>query len=153
MMERRQVKCRGYIDDFLLISDTYAESKAALSTMTLLIASLGLNINWSKVEGPSTALTFLGVQINTVTRTLALPEEKLRAVKQTLEQWATKQKAKKLDIQSLVGHLNWCARVIAGGRSFLRNIIDLIGKARHPYHYFRLGAAAKGDLAWWRRGL
>jgi hypothetical protein len=153
MMDKRDIKCRGYIDDFLIITDTYLECKTALSTMTTLIASLGLEINWSKVEGPSTCLTFLGVRIDTEGRTLALPEEKLRVVKETLQIWKTKQKAKKLDIQRLVGSLNWCARVIAGGRSFLRNIIDLIGKATSPYHYVRLGAAAKADINWWIKGL
>jgi hypothetical protein len=153
MMEKRKVTCRGYIDDFLIICDTYLECKAALSTMTALIASLRLNVNWNKVEGPSTTLIFLGVEINTVARTLSLPEEKLQGVKQTLQHWSTKQKAKKLDIQRLVGGLNWCTRVIAGGRSFLRNIIDLIGRAKGPYHYVRLGVAAKSDITWWIKGL
>jgi hypothetical protein len=153
MMARRNIVCRGYIDDFMIISDSYSECKAALDTMIVLIASLGLKVNWNKVEGPASTLTFLGVLIDTEKRTVALPQEKLQEVKDTLNQWTTKQKAKKLDIQRLVGSLNWCSRVIAGGRSFLRNIINLIGKASSPEHYVRLGRAAKDDLAWWRTAL
>jgi hypothetical protein len=51
-----------------------------------LIASLGLKINWAKVVGPSTVLTFLGVLIDTERRTVALPDEKLQEVKDML-QW------------------------------------------------------------------
>ena len=120
--------------------------EAALVTMMTLLASLGLKINWNKVEGPSRVLTFLGVLIDTQKRTMALPEDKLQEVKDTLHHWAGKQKAKKLEIQKIVGSLNWCCRVISGGRSFLRNIINLIGKARSPDHYVRLGKAAKDDI-------
>ena len=84
---------------------------------------------------------------------MALPEEKLQEVKETLRAWSTKQKAKKLDIQKLAGSLNWCCRVIGGGRSFIRNIINLIGKARNPDHYVRIGKAAKDDLEWWKTAL
>ena len=84
MMAKRKILCKGYIDDFLLICDTFSECEAALKTMTVLIESLGLTINWAKVEGPYTSLTFLGVLINTVERTIALPEEKVQAVQATL---------------------------------------------------------------------
>jgi hypothetical protein len=81
MMAKRNIVCRGYIDDFLIICDSHKACKSALDTMTDLVASLGLSINWKKVEGPSTSITFLGMHIDTVRRTMALPEEKLQEVK------------------------------------------------------------------------
>ena len=39
-------------------------------------AQLGFHINYNKVEGPSQSLTFLGIHMDTVSMTLALPEKK-----------------------------------------------------------------------------
>ena len=41
-----------------------------------------------KVEGPTTSLTFLGIQLNSVSKSLSLPPEKLAALKLRLSAWA-----------------------------------------------------------------
>jgi hypothetical protein len=53
----------------------------------------------------------------------------------------------------MVGSLNWCARVIRGGRSFLRGLIDCIAKVRKQHHYVRLSRAARENIHWWTTGL
>jgi hypothetical protein len=59
----------------------------------------------------------------------------------------------KKDLQSLIGKLNWCTKVVRGGRTFLRNLIDLLPNVKEQYHYVRLSAAAKSDIQWWIVGL
>jgi hypothetical protein len=39
--------------------------------------------------------------------------------------------------------------VVCGGRSFIRNIIDLITKVKCPHHHVRITPAAKSDILWW----
>jgi hypothetical protein len=94
-------------------------------------------------------MTFLGIRIDCVSRTLSLPEEKLKKLKTLLVSWSHKQKATKREIQSLVGKLNWAAKVVHGGRTFIRNLLNLLPKLKEPHHYIRLGVAARGDLSWW----
>jgi hypothetical protein len=118
-----------------------------------LVESLGLTVNWDKVAGPSQTLTFLGVEVDCVRRTLALPPKKLDEVKLLIKSWLPKKKATKKEIQKLVGKLNWCCRVIQGGRTFMRNLINLISKVKLAHHYVRLGAAARSDIHWWDTGL
>ena len=42
---------------------------------------LGLPVAPEKVEGPVIAITFLGIEINSATMTLSLPQDKLTALK------------------------------------------------------------------------
>jgi hypothetical protein len=42
---------------------------------------------------------------------------------------------------------------VRGGRTFIRNLIDLLPKVSNPYHYVRLSSGARSDIAWWIVGL
>jgi hypothetical protein len=139
----------SYIDDFLIVADTEYLCKQGLDCLTTLIQDLGLVVNWDKVSQPATVMTFLGVSIDCVNRTLALSSEKLADVKTALVKWHSKRKCKKVDLQSLIGSLNWCARVIRGGRTFVRNLINLMVTVKESYHYVRLSVAARSDISWW----
>ena len=73
MLDKRNIKAIGYIDDYLLICDSLELCEEALKTTIELIESLELTINWTIVDGPAQSLTFLGVEVNCKERTLALP--------------------------------------------------------------------------------
>ena len=60
----RVVSALHYLDDFLLLGPTICEE-------------LGLPVAPEKTESPCTALTFLGIEIDTVDCQLRLPQEKL----------------------------------------------------------------------------
>jgi hypothetical protein len=141
MLASKGFFCLNYIDDFLL------------DVLVALIQSLGLEINWEKVEGPATEMIFLGVHINCESRVLSLPPKKLSQFKVLLATWVSKEKVTKKSLQSLVGKLNWASRVVLGGRTFLRNLINLLSKACLSHHYIWLSSAAKHDIRWWVRAL
>ena len=153
MLAKRKITAIGYIDDFLLICNDNVHCAEALKTIVDLVESLGLSVNWQKVAGPARVVTFLGVEINCDNRTLSLPKDKLDETRQLIRSWLNKKKATKKDLQRVVGKLNWCCRVISGGRTFMRNLINLITKVQAPHHYVRLGLAAREDLKWWAEGL
>jgi hypothetical protein len=146
---RRGFKALSYIDDFIVISDSYSECVVALDCLISLVQNFGLEINWQKVAYPSQVMTFLGVTIDCVNRTLALPKDKLCALKSLLVKWSFKKKATKRDLQSIIGKLSWAARVVRGGRTFIRSMINLLPLVKEPTHYIRLSAMARSDLSWW----
>ena len=80
-----------YLDDFVVIgrpaSDECAES---LRRMTELCAILGVPLAKEKSEGPSTSITFLGIQLDTESGTLALPPAKLQRICDLLNEWGDK---------------------------------------------------------------
>lgn len=150
MMDRRGFNTvLAYLDDFLVIGDTEQECKQAYHELIKLLGELGFTINWDKVVGPCQRLIFLGIEIDTVRRQLTLPDRKLCELRLLLNETMAKRSITKRDLQSLVGKLNFAARVVFGGRTFLRRIIDNVNHMQRPHHHVRLNAQLRADLAWW----
>jgi hypothetical protein len=146
---KKGLKLISYLDDFLLIADTELECKRSLDMLTELVIGLGFKVNMDKVEQPAQVMTFLGVKIDTVKRTLALSDKKLKEVKLLLHSWLSKKRVTKKCLQQMIGNLSWCARVIRGGRTFTRNLINLLSHVKQAFHFVRLNSAAKSDISWW----
>ena len=58
MLASKGFFCLNYIDDFLLVADDFQSCLIGLDVLVALIQSLGLEINWEKVE--CLKLYFLG---------------------------------------------------------------------------------------------
>ena len=117
--------------------------------------SLGVPLAAHKREGPSTCLTFLGIEIDSVARELRLPADKLQRLSTVLASWADRKTCLRKVLESLVGLLNHACKVVRPGRTFLRRMIDLLtatGNAgiSRPNHHIRLSREFRADLAWWR---
>ena len=102
----------AYLDDFLIIGDSKYECELAYQELIQLLSELGFSINWEKAVSPTQRLTFLGIEIDTVLRQLCLPESKLCELRQLLSDTLIKRSVTKRDLQSLVGRLNFPARVL-----------------------------------------
>lgn len=74
-----------YLDDFLIISESKEVCAEALNILIQLLQKLGFMIHWGKVVDPTTCITFLGIDLNSVSMTLSLPEEKLLLLQQELQ--------------------------------------------------------------------
>ena len=72
-----------------------------------------------KTFGPSTILTFAGVELDTIHCESHLPEDKLLKCKQLIAEFI-KKKATLRELQSLTGVLNFACSVVVPGRCFLR---------------------------------
>ena len=66
---------------------------------------LGIPLAPEKEEGPSTKLTHLGIEIDTVKAELRLPEEKLSRLHHMLADWETKKSSTRKELESLIGIL------------------------------------------------
>ena len=96
-----------YLDDYLFLgapgSDDYSK---ALSTALDVCSRLGFPVADHKIEGPSPILSFLGIEIDTLTWQLRLPDGKVNAIKSVIQSWLGKRRCTKRDLQSLLGLLN-----------------------------------------------
>lgn len=151
MMAHRGYCVIAYLDDFLVIESDKSRCAAAHQELLSLLQNLGFSINWDKVVGPSQCLTFLGVEINSIKRQLSLPQEKLEDLNTMLSQWMNKKKATKRELQQLIGRLNWAARVVRGGRTFLRRLINLMCSLKRKHHRTRISAETRRDIEWWKK--
>ena len=138
-----------YLDDFLLVAQSETTASQNKATMLSLCSRLSIPLSWDKVEGPTTCLSFLGIEIDTVRWELRLPQEKLTELIHLLTTWSSTTKCTKRQLLSLIGKLNFATKVIPAGRIFLRRLINRSTAVDAMHHHLYLNAEARADIAWW----
>ena len=103
-----------------------------------------------KVEGPLTAMSFLGLILDSVKQEIRLPPDKLAELMHELDRWSTRRKATKHELLSLIGKLSFAVRAVPAGRFFLHHLITLASTVAHLRHQIHLNAEACADITWWR---
>ena len=66
-----------YLDDFIFATKNSFEAETYKCTLVQTWSDLGVPLELSKLEGSSTCLTFLGIEIDTIMMQAQLPSEKL----------------------------------------------------------------------------
>jgi hypothetical protein len=154
MMARRGYhNIRVYLDDFIIIEQSKQECLNVMNVLISLLRLLGFHINWDKVEGPSTAITFLGICINSISMTLSIPSTKILDICESVTQFSNRYRASKKQLQSLVGKLSWVARVVPAGRIYLRSLIQGMKNLKLPQHKVILTRDIRSDLDWWLKAI
>lgn len=116
-----------YLDDFLLVGPPHTPACAQALQVTLeTCQDLEVPVATYKTEGPSSQLTFLGIQLDTIKMELSLPPDKLARITAMVYGWRDKVVATKKQIQSLVGkvHVSHAATVVIPSCTFLTHMID-----------------------------
>ena len=139
-----------YIDDFLFVIDTKSTAQEQLSSALTLCIELGIPMSSSKTEGPTTQLTFLGIQIDTINMVASLSEDRLGEVQSLLDDWDNREVASKKELQSLTGVLQWCSQVVRPGRSYLRRIIEHTTTLKSDRSQRTIPSSVFDDIRWWR---
>ena len=103
-----------------------------------------------KLTPPTTCLTFLGVQLDTVAGVASLHTDKLTAILHELHTFSTLTRCAKPALLSLIGKLSFAAKVIPAGRIFIRRLIDASTRVSSNHHHIRLSAAMRAHIHWWR---
>ena len=86
---------------------------------------VGVPVAFDKLDGPSQVMTYLEIEIDTVSSIIRLPATKLMELKGMVSAWRSKRKCTKRELLSLIDSLSFACRVIHPGRIFLRSVIDL----------------------------
>ena len=110
---------RHYLDDFILLGSPGTnpctrDVERVLDTFH----DLGVPVAENKLVGPSTYITFLGIEIDSVQLKLPLPEDKLERVKTLVAEWRGRRSCRKRELESLIGHLSHVCKVVRPGRRF-----------------------------------
>ena len=95
-----------YLDDFFICAPALSqECHRALSIAVPLCESLGFPVSPDKVVGPSTIITFLGIELDSVAMEMWLPPVKVDRLRLTLARWRVRHAATKRQPQSIIGQL------------------------------------------------
>ena len=150
MMERRGFEdVIVYLDDFLVIGKSLHECQLAYEMLKTLLTDLGFQLSTHKLIPPTQRLVFLGVQLDTHLGEMTLPRPKLLEFQSLVNHFLTKRRANLNQLQKLAGKLNWACRVVFGGRTFLRRVLDMMNSLKSSKAKCRLSADFHDDLQWW----
>ena len=117
--------------------------------MQTVCSKINALIKTSKIEGPSTSLTFLGIFLNTVTMEASITAERKQSLLQELHHLYSRRKCTKRQLLSLIGKLSFSCKVLLAGRIFLHRLIHLSTTVRQLHHHIMLTMEARLDLQWW----
>jgi hypothetical protein len=142
-----------YVDDFLFVVRLEASAVLLRDGALSLCARLGVPMATEKTEGPTTRLTFLGIELDTIAMRASLSSEKRAELHELTLEWGRKSRASVLELQSLAGKLQFACAVVRPGRFYLRRIIDHTTRvrriARSDTAQFPITKAVLADIAWW----
>ena len=156
MMARRGFKCIVvYVDDFLIICPTQAMAWYAYWALRLLLSKLGFQVNMRKHKciPPCQVIEFLGITLDSIAMQARLSHIKLTATALLIEDTLQHASITRRSLDKLNGKLNWVCKVVYGGRTFLRRLIDAQWSVHRPHHHIRLSSQLRLDLAWWQQFL
>lgn len=138
-----------YLDDYILVATNPGEASHQRQTIVSVFHGLGVPLEPTKLEGPSSCLTFLGIEVDTDSLQLRLPRAKLDRLVAELGDAIGRKCMSKRELQSLTGLLQHASKVVRPGRAFMRNLHALQSVGRFPTHKVRLNAVARADIVWW----
>ena len=139
-----------YLDDFFLCPPSQAQDCGhSLVVAVTLCEDMGFPVAPDKLVGPSTTLSFLGIELDSVSMVMRLPRSKLEHLKASLGRWLGKKSARKRKLQSIIGQLSDAAIVFQPGRTFLRSLVEMAKIPMKQEHLVNLNGECKADLHWW----
>ena len=139
-----------YLDDFFLAAPPHSSlCNEQLQQTISIFQHLGIPLAPEKVVGPTTCITYLGIEIDSENLELRLPADKFSELLDLVHQWSNKKKCTKRDLLSLIGKLSFASKVVPSGRTFLRRLIDLSTRVSKLHHRISLNNSARLDIHWW----
>ena len=138
----------NYVDD-IIYCGTPSEITPAFKFLTHLIHQLGLDINPKKLVAPTTSMICLGILVDTRTRTMSVPPEKLQNIARMCVEWQNKKFCSKRELQSLLGSLLYVSKCVKPARTFLNRMLQFLRSITND-SATKLTAEFCKDLNWFR---
>ena len=137
------------LDDFMFFGQTSDLCYEYLCAFLALAEDINIPINHQKTVQPTTLAVLHGVEVDTIAMQARLPWDKLEKSKGMISTLLSQRTATLLQLQKIIGTLNFACKVIPAGRAFLRRLIDLTMGLKAPHHHRNITKEAKLDLKTW----
>ena len=143
-----------YLDDFLVAGAHKSNDCFQLMTSySDMCEEIGVPLAPEKTIGPTSYLTFLGLDIDTNAMLVKIPAEKLDKLRFALLDMLNRKKITLKELQSLTGLLSFCSRAIPAARAFNRRFYDAMSRIKKHFHRIRITVEMKEDAMIWLRFL
>lgn len=154
-LRKRGVRLVVCLDDFLIMNETREGALADLQAALDLLQALGFLINWEKsVKEPSKTMEYLGMVINSVQLSFALPASKVQDVKRMCERALSSEQVILRDVALILGNFTSAIPTIPFAQSHYRNMQRFyIGESQKAPRNLNvrccLSPESRLDLEWW----
>ena len=116
-----------YLDDYLTLDPPASPvCGQSLHAIQQAASDTGIPLAPGKIEGPTTCLTFLGIELDSHQMTARLPPAKLSELLALTKLWTDKKTCSRKELESLIGKLSHACYVVPAGRTFMRRLINLL---------------------------
>lgn len=139
-----------YIDNFYGTS-TPETSHTDFACMNRIFSELSLQASPDKDIPPCCEMTCLGVQINTASMILTVPQFSLHELQEELNSWSNVQFCTRKDLQRLLGKLSFVTSCVRPGCAFKCQLINTLkGAPQNCKARIKIPAEVRSDLQWWK---
>ncbi|XP_068698004.1 uncharacterized protein [Montipora foliosa] len=138
------------LDDFFIAERSKLACLTNFSTLLRVFMSLKAPVVASKTMGPSQEIEFMGIVLDSVRMEARLPQDKLSRISVLLNSFKHRRSVRLVDLQSLIGTLQFACKVVVPGRTFLQRAINLTRGVPSRFHHIRLNKEFFKDLAMWK---
>jgi hypothetical protein len=115
-----------YLDYFIFAGEASSnDCEILMNTFFKISEERGVPIVENKPVHPTTVLTFLGLEIDTVLMVVRIPSCKPLKFKSYIEDILLRRKVKYMFLESAVGEISFCARTIPSARALVPRFYDL----------------------------
>ena len=158
-LRRAGIRLVIYLDDIIFMNESREGVISDVSTAIDLLTGLGFLVNWEKsVLLPSQSLEYLGLLVDSVALSLALPSDKVLSMLEMCRRSLSKGVVSLHDLSSLIGNFSWAIPTIPFAQAHYRHLQRL-----YIYHsksfnydlsrYVALSSSARDDIRWWLENL
>jgi uncharacterized membrane protein YgcG len=156
-LRRRGSRLIIYLDDILVIGADRDKLAQEFVFIKSLLEYLGFIVNMEKSIGtPSQVMEFLGLMVNSLSLSVALPEEKVQSIILLCSEARAGTEVSARDLAVILGKLAWATFAIPFAQAHYRSIQSLYipyAKRGDMKAKVELTEAAIRDLDWWLNNL
>ncbi len=147
------VRILNYLDDWLILAQSREQLGDHRDLVLRHLSQLGLRVNWEKSKlSPVQRISFLGVELDSVSMTARLTEERAQAVLNCLSSFRGRNVVPLKQFQRLLGHMASAAAVTLLGLLHMRPLQHWL-HSRVPRWAWRRGTLRVGISQQCRRSL
>jgi len=154
-LRSRGIRLVIYLDDILFLNQSRDGLESDIQAAVALLQSVGFLINWEKsFITPVQSIVFLGLIIDSLSMSFALPEGKLDKTRTLCQRALAAGRVRLRDLASIMGMFSWSIPAIPFAQAHYRRVQrSLISSLRSNGSNFgghvTLSPTARQDLTWW----
>ena len=140
------IKTLIYLDDLIGYTSDLQEAQRQYQAVVRVMEDLGLPLAQNKMTPPTKCITWLGIRINFVDKTLSIPQEKVEETLKDFDKLSKRRAMSTKDLQSIAGRINHIGKACRPARLFMARILAYL--RGHPQGYTTVPNSVKADLRW-----